>query len=48
MNLNDLLLSLTAIVGLFFAVPALAANPDGDGDGGGAGVDADGDGIPDK
>ena len=37
MNLNEILLSITAIIGLFFAVPALAAE-----------VDADGDGIPDN
>ena len=52
MNLNDLLLSLTVLVGLFFTIPALAADGGDGGDGGdgadGGAVDADGDGVPDK
>lgn len=40
MNLNEILLSLTALIGLFFAVPALAADANGDGgDGGDEGGD---------
>lgn len=36
MNFKELLLTLTAVVGLFFAVPALAADANGDeGDKGG-------------
>lgn len=35
MNLNEILLSLTALIGLFFAVPALAADANGDGGDGG-------------
>lgn len=31
MNLNEILLSITALIGLLFAVPALAADLDGDG-----------------
>jgi hypothetical protein len=41
MNLNEILLSLTALMGLFFAVPALAADANG-------GEDADNDGNPDN
>ena len=33
MNLTDLLLSLTTVIGLLLAVPALASEPNGEGGG---------------